>query len=288
MDDFLAPHNGVARAIDHPRKRSTLSRMVARGTLLWAFPGVLMHKSLEDEPEAWVRAALLWQPDAMVGGRLAANWGTDLAMDVKDVLLHVHTRRQSSARVSFLAPDVPDHLVNWRGHVPYTSPEATCLIAGLIGDFDAATAILRSRGATAASLLRAARSWPGRRHPARLAVARDLSRNPWSVAELQAHRLLRSHGASGWVGNHEVAVDGRRHFIDVALPEMKIGFEVNSFQFHSSRSEMERDSAKMNSLTRAGWDMYVVTPRQITDAPDETGAFMLSVMNKRHRRGRRT
>ncbi|MCC2592332.1 DUF559 domain-containing protein [Tessaracoccus sp. OS52] len=284
--DPAAHDGGVLRIADHPGKRSALSRLVAEGRLIKALPGVLMHPDLNDDADAWLRAVLLWQPNAIISGRLAANWGMGLTLDVAEVLVSAKTRMKKRGLVRFQYLSFPTELLEWGPDVCFTGAEATCLAAGLAGDFDPATAALRGSRVTPESLLTTARRWPGRHHSERLELARELSRNPWSVAELQLHRLLRGSGIIGWTGNHAVTVAGNRFVIDVALPRMKLGFEVNSFEFHSTREAMERDSSRMNALAGAGWTVYVLTPRQITEDPDETVEFIRSVVNKRHKRGR--
>lgn len=105
------------------------------------------------------------------------------------------------------------------------------------------------------------------------------------MAEVEAHRLFRETGIIGWVANPPLTIRGRVLHPDVAFLRQKIAFEVNGFEYHSSRNEMERDAERMNLLIEAGWKVYVLTPSAIRNAPTETAEFIQRVLPPACRRG---
>lgn len=286
IQDVISEKRGVVAVAEHPTLRSSWSRLTKRGELRWAFPGVVIHRDLEQDPASWARAVSAWRPEAVVSGRFAAVAAMGLDLEVTDLLVLLRKPPAARGPVRFLPVRPPDQLVTMGGDLRFTTAEATCLASGLVDEFAPATEALRLGLVSVGSLRQVCREWPGRLRGERSAVLARLAQNPWSVAELQLHDLLRESGIVGWSGNYPVRLDGRVHPLDVALPEMRIGFEVNSFQFHSSREAMARDSSTMNALTRAGWRVYVLTPAQISRHPIETCEFIRSVVNRRHRRGR--
>jgi very-short-patch-repair endonuclease len=50
-----------------------------------------------------------------------------------------------------------------------------------------------------------------------------------------------------------VACGGRTYRLDVALPDIKVGVEWDSFRYHGTRSGMDNDSDRRADLTAAGW-----------------------------------
>jgi very-short-patch-repair endonuclease len=282
----MREYEGVVRVADHPELQSAWSRRARSGLVIRALPGVVMDVKQAQDPFAWVRAAHAWNPNAVIAGRAAARLTYDSETIVDEVAVYTATKISDRGRLRFVRHPLHPKLTMWRGAFRVTIPEASGLTAALAGDFEPATTALRKSLATPSSLADAARLLDLR--PARRlhGVIRDLSGNPWSVAEVQAHRILRDGGVSGWVGNHEVVAGGRTYFLDIAFPEARIFFEVNSFLHHSRREAMSRDAAKANALVADGWRMYTLTTDQIAYHPEATLDFIRSVLRRRElRRG---
>jgi very-short-patch-repair endonuclease len=51
----------------------------------------------------------------------------------------------------------------------------------------------------------------------------------------------------------QFSVEGGKYFIDFALPDQKIGVELDGFDHHSSTADIERDRKRQRYLEKAGW-----------------------------------
>lgn len=202
--------------------------------------------------------------------------------------VYASTTLDNRGMLRFHRQQLPSHLLEYRGDVRVTHAPAAALTAGLLGELEPATMALRKKIVTVDSLTTLAGNWPlaGSTGALRRLTGR-LSRNPWSVAEVEFHDLLRQAGILGWEGNVSMVIDGKERWVDVAFKRSKIGIEVNSFEHHSSRLQMERDYGRLNELTKDGWRIYSVTPGQIRHLPQETMAFVQEIVGARHRRQRR-
>ena len=281
----MSEHDGILRVADYPALRSAWVRHVRTGRVIRPLPGVVMDAALAQDPVAWMRAVHAWDRNAVVVARAAAS----LTFAPETVLDHVSVYTASRLRdrglIRFRCHELDPELTSWVGNLRVTTPAATSLTAGLEGDYDPATAALRLSIVDLEALGECARRLNIRPAQNVRGVLRDLGGNPWSVAEVDAHRLLRGAGITGWVGNHGVVINGRRYVLDIAFPAARVAFEVNSFQFHSSRQAMVRDAGRANAILAAGWRLYVLMPGNITQHPQETLAFVRSVTRRREQRG---
>ena len=247
-----------------------------------------MDAGLTSDPIAWVRAVHAWDPNATIAGRAAAHltFAPDLA--VTEIEVYRAGLQSDRGPLRFRRHLLNPELTTWVGSLRVATPEASALTAALAGDYDPATIALRKSMVSVASLSDAARLLATRPAHRLRTVLRDVSNNPWSVAEVRAHRLLRRAGIGGWIGNYPIAVDGQVLTVDIAIPEARVAIEVNSFEFHSQRAAMERDAFRSNALLSIGWRPYVLTPRQIAERPDETINWLRSVAGRRALRSRAT
>lgn len=55
----------------------------------------------------------------------------------------------------------------------------------------------------------------------------------------------------------KVDIEGHRMRIDVGWPELKVGYEYDSVEFHEHRFHEDRD--RLRRLKRAGWDVWPIT-----------------------------
>ncbi len=71
--------------------------------------------------------------------------------------------------------------------------------------------------------------------------------------------------------------------VDLAYPEEKVAIEYDSYEHHTGRDALVRDSARRNRIMAAGWQLFVAT------APDlATGATTLcAAIADARRRARR-
>lgn len=279
-------HDGVVRVADYPELRSAWSRQAQLKKVVRALPGVVVDAALVRDPVAWMRAVYAWDPNAVVAGRAAASLTFAPGLSVTLVSVYTDSRLADRGPIRFRHHALESELTAWVGDLRVTTPAATGLTAALDGDFEPATAALRLSLTKVGDLTECARRLRVRPRIRVSEVLRDLSGNPWSVAEVQAHRLLRGAGVTGWVGNYPVVLQGSRYVIDLAFPRSKVAFEINSFEFHSSKQAMMRDAGRANAMLAAGWRSYVLMPTQITDYPEETLDFIRVVVRQRDQRSR--
>ncbi len=123
-------------------------------------------------------------------------------------------------------------------------------------------------------------------------VVRYTRDNPWSVAELEMHELLRLTRVSGWVGNMEVVirqeddrhlVSSQRYYLDGAFEGEMLDVEMNGRDFHDTDESFESDAKRIRNLTAIGWTIMPVTPTQMRRDPK---GFLESLVSRLHRRHR--
>lgn len=268
-------------------------RAVANGLVVRPLPGVVMDAALVDNPDAWIRAARCWRPDAVLTGRAAlrAQCLPRISLDGVDLLVP-HTL-SDRPRVRGHRETLPDELViTVRGGSTATAA-AACLFLGERGDWDAVCLALRKRK-VAPDQIEAARAMLPRRRDAQALdrVVRLTRGNPWSVAEIEMQELWRLTRVTGWRGNLETVVrsEDERHWIsektyylDGAFQEEMLDVEMNGREFHDTSESFESDAAKIRALTAIGWTVMPVTPTQMRQDPR---GFLEDVVSRLHRRHR--
>ncbi len=284
-EEVLHAHGGVVATSQFTSLRSAWSRLRASGAVFSPLPGVAMATPLAGDPDSWIRAVQLWEPNAVFAGAAAARLTFDPAVDLTRIVVHTKSRITPRGPLEFRRHVIPPHLADYAGDFRVTCPDVTALSSGMDGNFEPGTSALRQGLITPASLRATAAAWPVRPRSEMPRVLRVLGSNPWSVAEVEAHTLLRQTGIIGWVGNPRLVIGGVHVSPDVAFLRSRIAFEINSFAHHSSRSDMERDARRTNLFASAGWRTFSLTPRQIRDHPVETAQFLHSVIPRRYRRG---
>lgn len=284
IEEALDDGGGVVRISGHRSERMHWARAAENGLVVRALPGVVMDAALVADPMRWVHAVALWNPDAVIAGAAAAalRFGTDSPPRV--IPVYVRGELADRGPIRFRRGRLAQELITWHHGIRVTNPVGTVLTAGVEGDLETGTDLLRQRHVSPEDIVEQASYWSRRDATRADVVVRALRGNPWSVAEVEAHELLRRAGIRGWRGNAEVRLQGHVYAPDISIPSARIAFEVNSYEFHSSPAAMERDAARLNAFLAAGWRSYVLTPRQIRDYPAETIQFIRSVVWRRHRR----
>lgn len=273
----------MARTSEHRSLRSAWWRGVKAERLIYAFPGVVMDKSKEADPNVWLRAVRAWDPNLIISGAAAASLSFDPEQQFKKLIVYAQKSLESRSLVQFRQSRLGADFTTWVDGFRVTNVEATAITAALDGDFNPGTTALRNGRTTPRRILECALKWPERQAVAARAVARDFSGNPWSPAEVDAHRLFREAGILGWEGNRGLWVNGQKLVPDIGLHSVRIGFEVNSFEHHSTKEAMEHDAGRLNQFLAARWRLYTLTPSQVRDFKDETKQFIRSVVPARFR-----
>lgn len=80
-----------------------------------------------------------------------------------------------------------------------------------------------------------------------------------SPAEANLVAFLAINGIEGMEPNYEVRLrNGRRRFIDLAFPAIKLGLEYQG-AYHSNVHQMCEDANRMNQLIDIGWSILQIT-----------------------------
>lgn len=125
--------------------------------------------------------------------------------------------------------------------------------------------------------------------PGTSAVREMLSlRTPDQVESALERRLLKS--LLGWglpmpVSQYALVASGQRFRLDFAYPRLKVAIETDGYRYHSGRERFDRDTARRNALTLAGWIVVHVTWVRLRDTPWQVRqeiAAALTLASHRH------
>ncbi|MGJ6980226.1 endonuclease domain-containing protein [Aestuariimicrobium soli] len=251
-----------------PHLANQARRAVARGECFRPYPGILMARSLEHDLDAWTRATLLWNPNAVLLGRSAArvtHWPT---ARLERVQVSVPRLRHAPRGPVLIEQEVwPDALLEHDRVAATLTPEAAVLWCAERDDLEPVFQALREACVTVDSLQATACLAPYGRQRRWLDLAAELRDSPWSHPELDLHRHLRTGGLRGWRGNHRIRVGRRTYVGDVVFVRARLIVEVASSLHHGHDHAIEMDYRRHNALKVAGWRLLYVTPARLRRDP---------------------
>ncbi len=271
----IVAESGVLVRRDHPALAAAIAWRVRQGHLAAVLPGVYAVAVRADDFDVRVRALSSVDPDAVLTGASAArvSFWPALRHDVVECA----TRRQHAPRPGFVfrRSRVPAELVMERPGLRLTAPALTALdLCAEVGG-DGIDQVLRTRTATLTGLWRALELTSGRPgNGARRRLLLDSRDEPWSAAERRAHRLLRAAGITGWLANYPVVLEGRRYFLDIAFPKIRLVLEIDGRLHEDDREVFENDRLRQNALVLDGWTVLRFTWRMLDTDP---AAFIAAV-----------
>ncbi len=274
LEAALWDSKGLVTRREHPELVEAIKREHRAGTLTRVLNGVYLATGVADSIEQRVRALASFDPDAVVTGAAAAHltWWPELPASI------VEAYRRTSCQ--------PAKAFRWQRGLPPPELVAGCLATPVLQVLDlipligpvAVDEALRRRAVSLAGLHTALRITPGRPgNTLRRVVLADSRDEPWSPAEREFHRVLRAEGITGWRANFRLHLDGRTYYLDVALPELRLAFEVDGFEHHGSRSAFERDRARDAHLGTHDWQVVRISAAQVSGC----GAVVRSVIAAR-------
>lgn len=286
IQHLLMLDHGVLRVDRHPYLRPALERMVARGELVRAAPGLVVIPSMLGNVETTLRIIRWWKPGSVLLGRaaLARNGFPALPLDQVWVASAARTRVRVPG-LTMTRTDFPESLVvDRRGELMLTRPAAALWCASR-DDWDPLCLTLRKGGVTPADLSRCAHLAPRSEAVAWRAVALRARDNPWSVAELELHDHFRAGGIIGWEGNPKLVMDGKTYFPDVRFRASRTIVEVDSEAHHSSEKERRDGDIRRNVFTAHGWRVLNLAPRAIRADPESALDQIRSMLHRREMSG---
>ena len=256
---------GVLSRTTHPHLGGALQHYTKTGALRHVLGGFYSRADAADSFGVKIAAVRAAHPNAVFVRETAARmaWLPTLALDTVQVAA---SRRHPAPGFSFERRSIPSELVRWDGEHYLSSAALTVLdLVDTLGS-SIITDALRRGVVTIDGLKRAlamTKGRPGNLQRAQLVErARDV---PWSELEVDAHVRLRRAHFPGWVANHPVIIAGRLHFLDVAVPELKLGAEIDGWQFHRGFDSFVEDRAKWNRFALVGWTLLHFTASTIED-----------------------
>lgn len=257
---------------EHPSLARDARRAVIEGLLWRVLPGTFLAQ--DPAPFHDLRAFALCRryPAAVLTGVSAARlswWPGILREPTAPVQAAYPKAMRPHAGFDITRRDIASDLVIDTNSVRYTCPALTALdLCDQIGGA-AIDQLLRSRAGTIAELattLEAHSRRRGNRRKRQLIL--DSRTEPWSEAERQGHRLLRTARITGWIANYEVRVNKRRYYIDIAFPDQRLAIEIDGREFHTGANAFEEDRKRQNDLVLAGWTVLRLTWEMIRNDPD--------------------
>lgn len=251
-----------------PQNSSTIAWAVRRGRLVRILPGVY---AAEDSPAIRLHALMEKSPSAVVVGRMAAKllWWPEL-----EAMTITAARRGSPAPATgftWTRSMPPDSRVTL--HDGVRLPDVAYSVIELIPELggEVIDQALRRRAATLPELWDALRDVPHRPgNIGRVKLLIDSRSEPWSEAERELHRILRSSDFPwAFTANHPVVTDRGLKYLDVAIRPLCLGLEVDGYRFHQGQAKTTQDLLRDLALARAGWENHHFPAQLVFDAPDE-------------------
>lgn len=269
IEELLAMEQ-VILAREHPALENALVRAAQAGRLARPLPGVFADPGNAAGLMTRVAAVTRWDPRAVIVGRAAAALSFWPDIEVGRIDVASPTRHRQQPGFSFQQRTIPADLVQWRGHLAFTTPPLTAIELSTLADTDAIDLALREKVADLASLRNALELTPKRRGNAeRWRVLLDTRAEPWSRAERLAHRLYRDAGISGWTGNLKVCVPSAfvTYYLDIAFEHLRLAIEIDGRTPHDTAEAFETDRVRQNLLVLAGWTVLRFTWKMLTEDP---------------------
>lgn len=241
--------------------------MVRSGWLTPVLPGVYAESDLAEHPDTRIRAVGLWSGSAVLTGTAAARLTFWPDVEVGPVTVANTSSRCAAHGYRMSRRRVPPHLIHSIDNLRCTSPALTALDLVPTHGTDVLDTALRSRRVTLSQLRETLSSTKGRvGNSHRAAAVLDSRDNPWSPAEREAHRLLRSGGITGWVANYPLPMLGVIYYLDIAFPSARVAVEVDG-RVHNRDLVFESDRYRQNDIIMAGWRVLRFTWTMLTRYP---------------------
>lgn len=268
-----------------------ISRSVASGEWRVEQPATY---ALTDFPRTWwqrAKAAELWagQGAAVAGASAAFVWGFEGFGPGPVELATIRRLRSSELVVRYVGPWMEGEIVTRKG-LRITGAERT--IVGHSATRDAARLevlvdeALRRRLTTEGKLSAYLATLEGRCVPGigrlrEVLAARVAGAPPESTLETSLARLLRSSLLPQPARQHPIISGGRCIArVDFAWPACRVAVEAQGRTHHADKISFERDLARMNALTEAGWLVIYVTWDDVHRRPRQTLQLIERALNR--------
>ncbi len=289
---LAASQHGVfsrAQADARGFSKEVIARRVRRGMWEQPHPGVYR---LTGAPNSWraslMAACLAWGPGTVASHRAAAALWEFTGFPPRRIELSIPRKRERPLPHLVHRPvALPATDVTTLDSIPVTTPERTLLdLAGVASSERVEEALddaLRRRLVSVPRLTQLLRrsAVPGRPGVAafRSLLEQQTSVVPESVFERRLMRALKRAKCPQPVPQHEVRSNGRLIArVDLAYPSKQLAIEAEGFEWHSIRSDVERDARRQSALAAQGWRVIRLTWTELHDRPDEVVATIRAAL----------
>jgi very-short-patch-repair endonuclease len=279
----LAHGGGLIRVGRNSPIRGRVDGAVRRGELERVLSGIYAATGTVDCGRR-CHALHLADGDVVIMGEAAA-WllGLPDAKEPQRVTALSTTLRLDTPRFRTLDRHLDPELVGIARGLRVTCPALTALDLAATQGGRPIDAALRS-GIPLTTLWSVFRGLPHRPGNATLRRLLIESRDePWSEAERSAHLLLHRARLSGWRTNHPVSVSLGLVHVDVGFPRLRLALEIDGYEFHSSRSQFERDRARDVALGLVDWVVHRFTADHVFGRPESFLEEVRGLLSARER-----
>ena len=255
MERALVEGRGLLVRRNLPGLDRSLDRALSAGELQRVLPGIYAPPG-DLDLVARARAVTALDPNAIVVGRAAAalTWWPELETATLEAACR--GRRDPGNGIRWHQREVPPEHVRVSNGVRFATPTFTILdLLPSMGGRPIDEA-LRRGVVTLAALEQAFEGLPHRPgNRLRRALIEDSRDEPWSEAERRLHRTYRGLALPyAYRTNAPVVLrDGARRLIDLALPDLLLGFGDDGYEPHGPRQAFIRDRASDAELATLGW-----------------------------------
>lgn len=250
-----------------------LSRAVGSGRLVRVLPGIYRAAEVEPSLHLRARALALYDPRAVVVGRaaVALSWYPGFRADILDAAREGDSVRARGFR--WTRTPVPPHHVTRAGGLVVADPAHAIIDLLPETGGELIDRALRLRVTTLEDLRRTLDETPCRPgNPVRRRWLDDSRDRPWSEAERELHRIVRVLDLPWrYETNLRVETGTGAFFIDLALPELRLGFEVDGYAFHGDPDSFEEDRWRDAELSLVRWQINRFAARAIERQADRVG-----------------
>lgn len=274
-EEIAARQHGVfqrAQALACGMSDRAIEHRLASGRWLRILPGVYCLRGTLIEWKTMLMAVCLWAKGVVSHRAAALLWGMD---GVEEEIVEVTStlrRRPPPGVIVHRAPSGGlKHTVRFKGFI-VTDPTSTLIDLASVVDArtleTAMDAALRQRRTYPSLVLSrldelGARGRRGTAFLRKLAEERAAGAKPTeSALEVEAESFLTANGLCPPERQHWVTgPNGERRRLDFAWPELRVGIEVDSHQWHEGFKALETDVARSNFYIELGWKVLRLTRR---------------------------
>lgn len=266
IESYLNEH-GVLAVREQPAWARTVQRMAQDGRLTRVLPGVYANSAVADDFRIRILAVLAKDPDSVITGQAAL---VIAGVRRRAEVVEFHSERQLRLPAGFhqiSSRSAPESIVT-RDNLRYTAPQWAALRLAQHDNGAAIDDVLRTRSSSIDALHAAITDFRRTRgNRLRRKVLWESRDQPWSQGERTLHSMLRKERIVGWLTNLAVDCRGKRRYLDIAFPKLKLAIEFDGREVHSLASVFEDDRERQNALVADGWTVLRVTWAMLADPP---------------------